>query len=85
MRRIPATVQTPVVALGERPQNMSAELRLAIGLLSMTVRVHVVAWSVVPTHRSCHVEWAETDAAAARRTMADFMLVIFLGRNSNSV
>ena len=43
MRCIPATVQTPVVDLGERPQNMSAELKLAMGLLSMTVRVHVVA------------------------------------------
>jgi hypothetical protein len=75
---LPATVQTPVVALGERPQNMSGEVRLVMGLLSMTVRVHFVTWSAVPTHRSCQVECAETDAAAARRTIADFILLVFL-------
>jgi hypothetical protein len=30
--------------------------------------------SSVPTHSSCQVEWAETVAAAARRTVAYFIL-----------
>ena len=53
---------------------MSEDERESIGLLSLTTRVADVALSVDPTQRSCHVEWAETEAAAARITMADFIL-----------
>ena len=55
-RDIPATSQTPLVLAGPRPQNMSAEERLSMGLLSLTVRTHLPAWSVEPTHSCCHVE-----------------------------
>ena len=53
---IPATSQTPLLLAGPRPQNMSAEDRLSMGLLSLTVRTHLPAWSVDPTHSCCHVE-----------------------------
>lgn len=49
---------------------MSAEVREAMGLLSLTVLAHVCTLSAVPTHRSCHVECAETPAAAARTKAA---------------
>lgn len=80
---IPATSQTPVDFAGPRPQNMSAEVRLSIGLLSLTVRTHLPAWSVEPTQSSCHVECAETDATAARRTSADFILMSLCEREAN--
>lgn len=75
---IPATSQTPLDCAGPRPQNMSEEDRLSMGLLSLTVRVHLPAWSVEPTHSCCHVEWAETEAAAARRTREVFMVYYVL-------
>ena len=78
---LPATVQTPVVDFGERPQNMSADVKLAIGLLSMTVLAHVFPESVDPTQICCHVEWAETDAAAARRTVKVFIFLFPVGKN----
>jgi len=71
---IPATSHTPDDAAGLRPQNISGDERLVMGLLSFTVRAHVVPLSVLPTQRSCHVEWAETEAAAARSTSVVFML-----------
>jgi hypothetical protein len=71
---LPATSQTPSDLAGPRPQNMSADERLSIGLLSLTVRVHLVPWSVEPTQSCCHVEWAEADATAARITRADFIV-----------
>lgn len=70
---IPATSQTPDDDAGPRPQNISPDDRLSMGLLSLTVRAHVVPLSVLPTQSCCHVEWAETDAARAR-TKADFMV-----------
>ena len=66
----------PLELAGPRPQNMSAEFRPVIGLLSRTVRAHVEAMSVLPTHSCCHVEWAETDATAARRAKVDFILAL---------
>jgi hypothetical protein len=74
MLYVPATSQTPSVEAGPRPQNMSAEERLSTGLLSFTLRTQVEALSSEPTQSSCHVECAETEATAARRTRADFML-----------
>jgi hypothetical protein len=53
---------------------MSGDERESTGLLSLTVRVQLVASSVDPTHNSCHVECAEARDAAARRTIADFIL-----------
>jgi hypothetical protein len=53
---------------------MSGEVKLVMGELSLTVRVHLVFMSVLPTQRSCHVEWAETDATAARTAKAVFMM-----------
>jgi len=53
---------------------MSDDERLATGLLSLTVRAHVVVISVLPTQSCCHVEWAETEATAARIANVDFML-----------
>jgi hypothetical protein len=53
---------------------MSELLKPATGELSLTVRTQVLALSVLPTQSSCHVEWAETDAAAASRTIDVFML-----------
>ena len=73
---IPATSQTPADEAGPRPQNISGDVREVMGLLSLTVRAQVVALSSVPTQRSCHVEWAETEATVARRTRADFMLAV---------
>jgi hypothetical protein len=70
---VPATSATPADVAGPRPQNMSEDERESMGLLSLTTRVADVALSVEPTQRSCHVEWAETVAAAARSTMADFI------------
>ena len=74
MGNVPATSQTPDVEAGPRPQNMSGEVRLVIGLLSLTVRTQVPALSSLPTQSSCQVEWADTVAAVARRTVAYFML-----------
>ena len=74
MGNVPATSQTPDVEAGPRPQNMSGEVRLVMGLLSLTVRTQVPALSSLPTQSSCQVEWAETVAAVARRTVAYFML-----------
>lgn len=74
MGDVPATSQTPDVEAGPRPQNMSEEVTLAMGLLSLTVRTQVPALSSLPTQSSCQVEWAETVAAVARRTVAYFML-----------
>ena len=71
---VPATSQTPEDVAGPRPQNMSDDVRLAIGLLSLTVRAQVVVISVLPTQSCCHVEWAETDATAARIANVVFML-----------
>jgi len=73
---IPATSQTPDVVAGPRPQNISAEVTLAMGLLSLTVRTQVPALSSLPTQSSCHVEWAETVAAAARKMVAYFILTV---------
>jgi hypothetical protein len=75
---VPATSQIPLDLAGPRPQNISAEERLSIGLLSLTVRTHFPAWSVEPTQSCCHVEWAETDATAARRTKEVFILDVWL-------
>lgn len=61
---------------------MSLEVTEAIGLLSLTVRAQDVALSSLPTHSCCHVEWAETDATAARSTIADFILMKILQRRS---
>lgn len=72
-RDSPATVQTPVVDLGPRPQAMAASVTLAMGELSCTVRTQVPAWSSEPTQNSCHVAWAETAEAPARRKRANFM------------
>jgi hypothetical protein len=74
MLYVPATSQTPVVEAGPRPQNISADERLSMGLLSLTLRTQVDALSSEPTQSSCHVEWAETEATAARSTRADFMM-----------
>jgi hypothetical protein len=74
MGNVPATSQTPDVEAGPRPQNMSGEVTLAMGLLSLTVRTQVPALSSLPTQSSCQVEWAETVAAAARKTVAYFIL-----------
>jgi hypothetical protein len=74
MENVPATSQTPDVEAGPRPQNISDDVKLATGLLSLTVRTQVPALSAVPTQSCCQVEWAETVAAAARRTVAYFML-----------
>ena len=71
---LPATSQTPEEEAGPRPQNMSPEDRLSMGLLSLTVRVQVEPLSVLPTQSCCHVEWAEAVAAAARRMVAYFMI-----------
>lgn len=71
---VPATSQTPDEAAGPRPQNISEDVRLVTGLLSLTVRTQVPALSSVPTQSSCQVEWAETVAAAARSTVAYFIL-----------
>jgi hypothetical protein len=77
-RAVPAaTSQTLEDAAGPRPQNMSDEVRDWMGLLSLTTRVHDVALSVLPTHRSCHVEWAETAVAAARRIAVVFILPVY--------
>ena len=51
-------------------------MTLVMGELSLTVRVQEEPLSVLPTQSCCHVEWAETDATAARRTNADFMMLI---------
>ena len=45
-----------------------------MGLLSLTVRAQVATLSEEPTHNCCHVEWADTEAAAARRAKAVFMV-----------
>ena len=74
MGNVPATSHTPDVEAGPRPQNMSGEVRLVMGLLSLTVRTQVPALSSLPTQSSCQVECAETVAAVARRTVAYFML-----------
>jgi hypothetical protein len=71
---VPATSHTPDDVAGPRPQNMSVEVRLAMGELSLTVRTQVPALSSDPTQSCCHVEWAETDATVARRTRPDFIL-----------
>ena len=71
---IPATSQTLEVALGARPQNISAEETESIGLLSLTVRVQEAALSAEPTHNCCHVECAEATLAAARMMIEDLML-----------
>jgi hypothetical protein len=76
MEYVPATSQTPDDVAGPRPQNMSGDVRLVMGLLSLTVRTQLPALSSDPTQSSCHVEWAETDATVARRTIADFIMSI---------
>lgn len=73
---VPATSQTPDVVAGPRPQNMSGEVTLEMGLLSLTVRTQVPALSSLPTQSSCHVEWAETVAAAARKMVAYFIVTM---------
>lgn len=47
-----------------------------MGLLLATVRVQLVALSVLPTHKSCHVEWADTEATAVRMMMLVFILSV---------
>lgn len=79
---LPATSHTLLDLAGPIPQNMSELDKLEIGLLLATTRVQEVALSSEPTQRSCHVEWAETEAAAARRTRLDFIVMSdMLGRN----
>jgi hypothetical protein len=77
---IPATSQTLDEEAGPRPQNISLESREVMGLLSLTVLVHCVAWSVLAVHKSCHVECAETAATEARRIAAVFILAFFSKR-----
>lgn len=55
---------------------MSDEDKLLMGLLSLTVRVQLVALSVLPTHSCCHVEWAEAVVAAARKMVEYFMIAM---------
>jgi hypothetical protein len=82
-RDIPATSQTPDDEAGPRPQNMSGDVRLVIGLLSRTVLVQVVPLSVLPTQSCCHVLCADTEAAAARTMAAYFMFEVDTGRFGN--